>query len=133
MVALWSEQHLGEFDAAWNGLLNKWVSGLSEPERQKYEALHSENEKSAFRIIRSFAFNPEADSQYDFPVAVANLGERIGITRKGAAYIRDRLAHDGVIELTKHYQQQKAATRYRWLLQVNHENQSQKNVGKQVN
>ena len=50
------------------------------------------------------------------PIARDNLGERIGITGKGAGLLRKKLARFGVIAQTAPYQPNVAAARYRWLL-----------------
>jgi hypothetical protein len=98
-----------------------WISSLTEAERRIYDQLQSENERDAFRIIRSYARKAKADGLPDFPIARDNLAERIGITGKGAAWIRDKLATLGAITKTAKYVPNKAATRYRWMLEVEDE------------
>jgi len=44
-----------------------------------------------------------------------NLAERLGITGKGAAWIRDQLATLGAIEKTADYVANKRAARFKWL------------------
>ncbi len=83
--------------------------------------MQSENERDAFRIIRSYARKAKADALPDFPIARDNLAERIGVTGKGAAWIRDKLATLGAITKTAKYVPNKAATRYRWMSEVEDE------------
>lgn len=78
--------------------------------------LETENERDAFRIVRSYARKAERDGTADFPIGRDNLGERLGITGKGAAWIRDKLATLGAIEKTADYVANKSAARFKWLL-----------------
>ena len=45
-----------------------------------------------------------------------NLAARLGITGKGAAWIRDKLAKLGVMRRTANYKPNKSAARFKWLL-----------------
>ena len=56
----------------------------------------------------------EQDGAADFPIVRDNLAERLGITGKGAAGIRDKLAKLGAIEKTADYVPNKFAARYGW-------------------
>lgn len=114
-------EHLKSFEALWQGLAAEWVSSLAAAERGIYDQLQSENERDAFRIIRSYARKAKADALPDFPIARDNLAERIGVTGKGAAWIRDKLATLGAITKTARYVPNKAATRYRWIADVEEE------------
>ena len=114
-------EHLESFEALWQGLAVEWVASLRAAERRIYDQLQSENERDAFRIIRSYARKAAADALPDFPIARDNLAERIGVTGKGAAWIRDKLATLGAIAKTAKYVPNKAATRYRWMPDVEDE------------
>jgi hypothetical protein len=108
--------HLASFEKLWAGLAEKWTATLSPAEREIFTRLETENERDAFRIVRSFARKANQDAAADFPIVRDNLAERLGITGKGAAWIRDRLGSLGVIKRTAEYKPNKAAARYEWLL-----------------
>jgi len=112
-----SEQdHMASFENLWAGLVEIWKSSLSAAERQFFSRLETDNERDAFRIVRSFARKAEQDGAADFPIVRDNLASRLGITGKGAAGIRDKLARLGAISKTVNYIPNKAAARFKWLL-----------------
>jgi hypothetical protein len=108
-------EHMASFAELWAGLADDWKAKLLPAEREIFMRLETENERDAFRIVRSFARNAVQDSADDFPIVRDNLGERLGITGKGAAAIRDKLAKLGAIEQTAKYVPNKFAARFRWL------------------
>lgn len=110
------EEHLEEFECCWEGLHLKWLRELSEEEHRVFDELGTDNERDAFRIVRSFERKASLDGVEDFPIARDNLGQRLGISGKGAGWIRDRLAKLGAIERTKAYVPNRAPARYRWAL-----------------
>jgi len=112
------ERHLKDFRSAWKGLHKKWVAALSEGERQGLQSLSTENERDAFRIVRSFDRKASLDGAEDFPIARDNLGDRLGISGHGAGGVRDKLEKVGIIQRTKAYVPNKAAARYRWMLRA---------------
>ena len=112
-------EHFASFEKLWSGLASKWTATLSEKEREIFTALETENERDAFRIVRSFARKAKQDGAEDFPVARDNLAERLGITGPGASKIRDKLAKLGVVEKTAAYVPNKFAARFKWLLKRN--------------
>jgi hypothetical protein len=97
-------------------LAEKWNAALSAAEREIFTRLETENERDAFRIVRSFARKALQDGAADFPVVRDNLAERLGVTGKGAAWIRDKLAKLGIIAKTADYVPNKFAARYKWFL-----------------
>jgi hypothetical protein len=109
-------EHLESFSKLWAGLAEKWAAKLSASEREIFTRLETENERDAFRIVRSFARKAAQDGAADFPVARDNLAERLGVTGKGAAWIRDKLAKLGAIAKTADYVPNKFAARFKWLL-----------------
>ena len=111
-------EHLKSFEVLWEGLAGQWISSLTAAESRIYGQLQSENERDVFRIIRSYARKAKAEGLTDFPIARDNLAERIGVTGKGAAWIRDKLARLGAITKTAKYVPNKSATRYRWIADV---------------
>ena len=116
-------EHRASFENLWTGLAEKWTPTLSAPEREIFNRLETENERDAFRIVRSYARKSEHDGMADFPIVRDNLGERLGITGKGAAGIRDKLARLGAIEQTAKYVPNKFAARFRWLPNAKTENE----------
>lgn len=109
---------MDSFEKLWAGLAENWRSNLSATERQIFTRLETENERDAFRIVRSFARKAEQDSTADFPIARDNLAERLGITGKGAAGIREKFVRLGVIKKTANYVPNKFAARFKWLLKA---------------
>lgn len=109
-------EHLASFEKLWAGLAGRWKAALSEPEREIFLRLETENQGDAFRILRSFARKAELDGAADFPIVRDNLAERLGVTGKGAAWLRDKLATLGVIKRTADYVANTTSARYKWLL-----------------
>lgn len=109
------KDHLQSFNALWAGLEQSWRASLSEQELEHFGQLETDNERDAFRIIRSYARKAASDGASDFPVARDNLAERLGITGKGAGFIREKFTRLGIIEKVCDYQPNKAAARYCWL------------------
>jgi hypothetical protein len=116
-------EHLASFEKHWTGLAEKWSATLSAAERKIFTRLETENERDAFRIVRSFARKAEHDGAADFPIVRDSLAERLGVTGKGAAWIRDKLAKLGAIAKTADYVPNKFAARFRWLLNAKAENE----------
>ena len=108
-------EHMASFETLWAGLVEKWKPTLSSPEREIFKQLDTENERDAFRIVRSYARKAKLDGVADFPIVRDNLGQRLGITGKGAAGVRDKLARLGAIEKTRAYVPNKSAARFKWL------------------
>jgi len=96
-------------------LVQRWRAGLSEDERELFAGLETENERDAFRIIRSFAVKAARDGAADFPIVRDNLAERLGITGNGAAWIREKFVRLGVIKKTANYVPNRFAARFKWL------------------
>lgn len=109
---------MASFEELWVGLATRWRDMLSEDERGKFARLETENERDAFRIVRSFAVKAACDGATDFPIARDNLAERLGITGNGAAGIREKLVRLGVIKKTADYVPNKFAARYKWRLVI---------------
>ena len=108
-------EHLASFESLWGGLVQRWRAGLSEDERELFAGLETENERDAFRIIRSFAVKAARDGAADFPIVRDNLAERLGITGNGAAWIREKFVRLGVIKKTANYVPNRFAARFKWL------------------
>ena len=112
-------EHLASFNELWDGLKQRWQATLSNTEHEKFQTLETENERDAFRIIHSYARKAKMDGAADFPIARDNLGERLGITGKGAAGIRDKFVHLGIIAKTAEYVPNKFPAHFKWLAHDN--------------
>ncbi len=73
-----------------------WLSQLTPAERIKFDALTTDNERDAFKILRNWS---QTDSP-DFRVHCRTLGEQLGITLQGAADIRRRFCMLGILRQT---------------------------------
>jgi hypothetical protein len=104
-------EHLAEFDEAWAGMQRKWLTKLTPTERIKFDALNTDNERDAFKILRNWS---QTDA-LDFYAHCRSLGERIGITLQSAADIRRRFCVRGIVRKTADYVPHKLATRYEWI------------------
>ncbi len=111
-------EHLDSFERLWQGLVGHWSNSLSIDERNIYDRLRTDNERDAFRIIRSYARKAKTDAQADFPIARDNLAERLGVSGKGAAWLRDKLVALGAITKTADYVPNKSSMRFRWMAEV---------------
>jgi len=107
--------HMESFEKLWTGLADRWTATLTAAEREIFTRLETENERDAFRIVRSFARKAEQDGAADFPIVRDSLAARLGVTGKGAAWIRDKLARLGAFVKTADYVPNKHAARFRWL------------------
>ena len=112
------QKHMASFEELWAGLATRWRDTISKNERDKFVQLETDNERDAFRIIRSFAVKAKRDSAADFPIVRANLAERLGITGNGAAGIREKFVLLGIIAKTANYVPNKFANRFKWLLTI---------------
>ena len=60
---------MASFEKLWAGLAENWSAGLSASERVIFTQLETENERDAFRSVRSFARKAKLDGAGDFPIA----------------------------------------------------------------
>ena len=105
------QEHLEEFDQAWLGWERKWFAELSAGERHKYEALATQRERNGFRIIRNWSQIANAG---EFMIRCQSLGDRLGISLKGASKLRRRFCAAGILQPTKPYVPNKFCARFRW-------------------
>jgi len=111
-------EHMASFEKHWAGLAKEWTATLSAAERDIFTRLETENERDAFRIVRSFGRKADQDGVADFRIVRDNLAARLGVTGKGAGWIRDKLAKLGAIAKTANYVPNKSAARFKWLLTI---------------
>jgi len=112
------QEHMASFEELWAGLAARWRDTISKDELEKLARLETDNERDAFRIVRSYAVKAARDGAADFPIARDNLAERLGITGKGAAWIREKFVRLGVIKKTMNYVPNKFAARFKWVLTI---------------
>ena len=103
-------EHLAEFEQMWAGMDRKWKAKLALTERDKFDALSTENDRDAFRILRNWS---QTDSP-DFKVHCESLARRLGVTLKTAANIRRRFCRLDIMHETAKYVPHKLAARYDW-------------------
>jgi hypothetical protein len=108
------DEHLVEFDRAWEGMQRRWLCKLSLVERSQFDGLTTDNEREAFKIMRNWS---QTDSP-DFKAHCRTLGERIGITLQSAADIRRRFCVRGILRKTADYVPKKLSARYQWIASV---------------
>jgi DNA-binding MarR family transcriptional regulator len=94
------DEHAREFAEMWNDLVRKWQVELTDAESKKFVLLKTESEKDAFRIIRNFARMAQERKVPDFPVALYNLAERLGLTPPGAGKLLGRFVEGGILKRT---------------------------------
>jgi hypothetical protein len=104
------QEHLEEFDQAWSGWEGKWLAGLSAAERQKYEALATQREHDGFRIIRNWSQTAPGE----FMIRCQSLGDRLGMSLKGASKLRRKFCEFGILKQTKPYVANRFCARFRW-------------------
>jgi hypothetical protein len=110
------DEHLSEFDRAWDGMERQWLGKLSASERVKYDELSTGNERGAFKVVRGWSRT--ADTGSDFKLHAKSLARRISLmfTLAGACNARNKFCLLGILKKTAPYVPHKLAARYRWLL-----------------
>jgi hypothetical protein len=104
-------EHLEEFDKAWLGWERKWFAGLSAAERQKYEALTTQHEREGFRILRNWS---QIANTGEFKIRCQSLGDRLGMSLKGASKLRRKFCELGILKQTRPYIANRFCARFRW-------------------
>jgi hypothetical protein len=107
------EEHLKEFDEAWDWKAREWKGKLNAQERQKFDNLTTENDRDAFRIIRNWS--QTQTEAHEFKIRCESLADRLGITLRGASKIRRRFSSLGLLKQTKPYVPNKFCARFKWL------------------
>jgi hypothetical protein len=113
------EEHRQDFKKLWSWFEDQWLLELTQAEREKLDILTTDNERSAFRIIKSFSRARRNDNEDDFKIQCESLGARLGITLQGAAKLRRKFESLGIIEKTRDCEPGKLAARFIWILQTN--------------
>jgi hypothetical protein len=107
-------EHLAEFDIMWAGLDRKWRARLSPAERKQFDALTTNNDRDAFRILRNWS---QTDSP-DFKAHCRSLANRLGVTLKTASNIRHRFCSLGILRQTAKYVPHMLSARYQWIASI---------------
>jgi hypothetical protein len=110
------DEHLREFETAWDGMHKKLVDSLSPEERQKFNGLGSEHQREGFLIVRAFAGTAAHNGEKDFAIARASLADRLSITPPGAADVIRKLCELKAIAQTQDHVRHKKPARFCWLL-----------------
>lgn len=105
------DQHFAEFNELWSGMERGWRAKLSPQDREKFDALTTENEREGFRIVRNWS---QADSP-DFKIVCESLAKRLGVSMQTASNIRRRFCSLGILQKTAEYVPHKLAGRYMWI------------------
>jgi DNA-binding MarR family transcriptional regulator len=108
------KEHMREFAAAWKSFLAEAINSLSESERHIFDQLNTEPQHEAFLLIRSFS----KFGEYDFPVALLSLADRLSITPAGASCVIAKLVELGAIEKTAAARINSKSARYRWIANI---------------
>lgn len=95
----------------WHGMDRKWLAKLSPREREKFNALGTDNEREAFRILKNWS---QTDSP-DFYAHCESLAQRLDMSLQGASQLRKRFCAVGIMRETARYVPHKLAARYQWI------------------
>jgi hypothetical protein len=105
------QEHLKDFDAAWAGMELDWRRKLTTTERQVFDGLCSDTDRTAFRILHNWA---KTDSP-DFYVHCRTLANRLSVTLQTGSNIRRRFCSLGILRPTAPYVAHRLAARYLWV------------------
>jgi hypothetical protein len=105
------QEHLDEFDQAWSGMEREWLSKLSRTERDKRESLTTQREREGFRIVRNWSQTANAG---EFKIRCQSLGDRLGISLKGASKLRQKFCELGILKQTRPYIANRFCARFEW-------------------
>lgn len=87
------------------------ASKLTRPEREKFNRLVTEAERNAFRITRNWS----QTTKPDFKIRCESLGQRLGISLKGASKLRRKFCELEILRETAAYVPHKLCARYEWI------------------
>lgn len=109
-------EHLQEFDKLWQWTTQRWQEERSEAESERFECLRSEVEREVFRILLNFARLADSQGVADFPFAIQNVADRVGVSFQHIAKLRQRFVDADIIAQTAFAATNRSATRFRWCL-----------------
>jgi hypothetical protein len=107
-------EHIAEFEQIWEWSLSEWRNTLTHSEAHKFEALTTESERAAFRIIRDFHRSASHSGGAEFPISRDSLAARLQITGPGAGKLRFRFCEAGIIRCVKACVPNRHCAYYRW-------------------
>ena len=90
-------EHLEEFEELWRWMTHEWHAELSDVERKTFELLGTEIERDLIRILRNFARYASSQKNRDFPFALQNVAERLGVSFQYVGKLRRRLIDGAII------------------------------------
>jgi len=110
------DEHLAEFDELWKFKEREWLAELSPSERSKFVQLANDNERAAFRIIRSFSKDHRHDGCGDFYIHCESLMRRLHMKSvPGVSKLRVKFCRLGILDLTQPFIPHKLAARFKWI------------------
>lgn len=107
------KDHMREFVAAWQSILDKNIKGFSGSEHCIFEQLNSEPQREAFLLLRSWSRFANGE---DFQVVQFSLSDRLRITQRGVGYVLDRLVQLKAIQKVAEAQTHRRGALYRWMI-----------------
>ena len=105
-------EHMRQFRAAWQSFLSNEQKRLTDSERAVLAKLHTEPQREAYFLCRSFSRVANGAS---FPVAQLSLADRLGVTQQGAGYVIAKLMEVGAIKKTSSAEPNKRSACYQWI------------------
>jgi hypothetical protein len=111
-------EHLEEFEELWNWMTAQWRAELSDSERETLALLATEIECDLFRILRNFARYAAEKKESDFPFAIQNCAERLGVCFQYVSKLRQRFVNSSIIVQTAPPATNRSAARFRWCLRA---------------
>jgi hypothetical protein len=105
------EEHLEDFERIWDGLQRAFMGELSATERAAFDGLCTENEREAFKILRSYSRHAEGK---DFPFPLENMARRLGVTWEAVRKMRRKFCELGILRQTAPAVTNRAAARFQW-------------------
>jgi hypothetical protein len=110
--------HLEEFENLWKWITEHWRAELSHSERDALVLLATEIECDLFRILRNFAYYAAKKNESDFPFAIQNCAERLGVCFQYVSKLRQRFINACIIVQTAPPTTNRSAARFRWCLRA---------------
>jgi hypothetical protein len=108
-------QHLEEFEDLWIWMTDKWLSELTEVEREAFARLETETQRDLFRILKNFARYAAEKKQVDFPFPIQHVAVRLRVSFQHVSKLRQHF--DGsIIAQTAPFVTNRSAARFRWCL-----------------
>ncbi len=95
------DDHLGEFDQLWEWTKNRWLEEVPEILKELHERLPEGIERDLLRIVSNFAEYARRNGETDFPLSLASLAARLGVSVQYASMLRKRWIGGQLLSQTK--------------------------------